>query len=132
MTKCPFKVGDTVRRLIGTSTDTYPGFQGEVTRIRPVSHGGYDLHFSTGECGTYWSEQPNGWELVSIVEVSANPVPTAQNLFISHGYNVKPASNGGFILYRDERDPGRVTDTAAFSNAADMLLWLTEAHGVPA
>lgn len=61
---------------------------------------------------------------------SSKAVPA--NRFIISGYSVRPASNGGFILYRDEKDPGRITDTAAFSNATDMLLWLSEAHGVTA
>lgn len=122
---CPFKVGDTVRRVLGTSTDTKPGFQGEISRIRGCSGGGYDLHFTTGECGTYWIDRPDGWALVEL-----NPVPTVESLFVEDGYSVHPASNGGFIVRKSNPDIGMVTDMAAFSNVTDMLGWLASAHGV--
>lgn len=63
-------------------------------------------------------------------EAPVNPVPTTENLFVENGYSVHPASNGGFIVRKNNPDMGMVTDMAAFSNVTDMLVWLTKAHGI--
>lgn len=73
MNNCPFKVGDTVRRVSGSSTNTYPGFVGTIVRIRRFNLDGFDLHFSNGAEGTYWSSSPDGW----VIEPTVDAAPQA-------------------------------------------------------
>ncbi len=48
------------------------------------------------------------------------------------GYFVEPAKNGGFILFSG-RDSGPMRrDQYAFSNASDLVAFLTKEHGIRA
>lgn len=67
MNNCPFSVGDTVRRLVGTSSNTKPGFVGKIKRIYS-GQSFADLHFEDGAQGTYWLDRPDGWERVPAQE----------------------------------------------------------------
>lgn len=53
---------------------------------------------------------------------------------MSRGYEIKPATNGGFIV-RDANNPMQPgayrDDIAAFSNATDLIAWLAKQHDVP-
>lgn len=47
-------------------------------------------------------------------------------------YEVKPATNGGFVVFNTGRnDPGLMREMlGAFSNASDLIAWLAKQHGV--
>ncbi|NKE77549.1 hypothetical protein [Ochrobactrum sp. MC-1LL] len=46
------------------------------------------------------------------------------------GYFVEPAKNGGFILFSGGESWPMRRDQYAFSNAADLVEFLTKEHGV--
>ena len=46
------------------------------------------------------------------------------------GYFVEPAKNGGFILFSGEGSGPLRRDQYAFSNAADLVAFITKEHGI--
>lgn len=50
---------------------------------------------------------------------------------ISDGYEIKSASNGGFIVASVRSNSGCIPEIlGAFSNAADMITWLAKGYGL--
>ncbi|WP_313196184.1 hypothetical protein [Shinella zoogloeoides] len=96
MNKCPFRVGDTVRRVKGTSTTTRPGFVGKIKSIHPCLLSGFDLWFEGGAVGSYWYDRRDHWELV----------PTS-------GEEPKSAEKGTYVVaYIDGADGPLFTETS--------------------
>lgn len=59
-----------------------------------------------------------------------NDLPTPQD-YVLAGYEVKPASNGGFVIFYGATGPGYSPATfAAVSDERDLLRFLANAHGV--
>ncbi|WP_273785631.1 hypothetical protein [Brucella intermedia] len=49
----------------------------------------------------------------------------------SVGYEVRPSENGGFVVFRGDKEasPYRSYGFYAFSNSADLLAFLQQQHG---
>lgn len=51
--------------------------------------------------------------------------------FVASGYTVEPTCNGGFVMFRGNRESFSPikSDVSAFSDSADLLDYLREGHG---
>lgn len=54
--ECKFKVGDVVKRLIGSNSSTSPGYIGKIRSIKTCGRFSI-MHFGDGAEGCMWSEQ---------------------------------------------------------------------------